>query len=99
MIIEIINNSFLLNESQKKYLLEKVKTSSESYIKNITLAIKQENHLITTLLKKYKNDSNNHSIWQLQWELVTKNFEKIRNLEIQENKDDFFDIDKELEIF
>ena len=50
-----------------------------------------------TLLKKYKEDSNNYSIWQLKWELITKNFEKIKNLEKQE-EDDFFDIDKELEL-
>jgi len=97
MVIDIINKSFLLDESQKIYLIEKLKTADELYIQSVVWIIEKENEFILSLLKKYKEYSNNISIWQLKWELITKNFEKIRNLEKQE-EDDFFDIDKELEI-
>lgn len=97
MVIDIINKSFLLDKSQKIYLIEKLKTADNLYIKNVIWIIEEENNFMLSLLKKYKEDSNNYSIWQLKWELITKNFEKIRNLEKQE-EDDFFDIDKELEL-
>jgi len=97
MIIDIINKSFLLDESQKIYLIKKLKTADELYIQSVLWIIEKENEFMFSLLKKYKEDSNNTGIWQLKWELITKNFEKIRNLEKQE-EDDFFDIDKELEI-
>jgi len=97
MIIDIINKSFLLDKSQKIYLIEKLKTADSLYIQSVIWIIEQENNFMLSLLKKYKEDSNNTSIWQLKWELITKNFEKIRNLEKQE-EDDFFDIDKELEL-
>lgn len=97
MVIDIINKSFLLDKSQKIYLIEKLKTANSLYIQSVVWIIEEENNFMLSLLKKYKEDSNNISIWQLKWELITKNFEKIRNLEKQE-EDDFFDIDKELEI-
>jgi len=97
MIIDIINKSFLLDKSQKIYLIEKLKTADSLYIQSVIWIIEQENNFMLSLLKKYKEDSNNTSIWQLKWELITKNFEKIKNLEKQE-EDDFFDIDKELEL-
>ncbi len=97
MVIDIVNKSFLLDKSQKIYLIEKLKTANTLYIQSIIWIIEEENNFMLTLLKKYKEDSNNYSIWQLKWELITKNFEKIRNLEKQE-EDDFFDIDKELEL-
>ena len=97
MVIDIVNKSFLLDKSQKIYLIEKLKTANTLYIQSIIWIIEEENNFTLTLLKKYKEDSNNYSIWQLKWELITKNFEKIRNLEKQE-EDDFFDIDKELEL-
>lgn len=98
MIIDIINKSFLLNNSQKTYLIEKLEKANNWYIKNVVWIIEEENSFMLSLLKKYKEDSNNYSIGQLKWELITKNFEKIRNLEKQEDEDDFFDIDKELEL-
>ncbi len=97
MIIDIINKSFLLDKSQKIYLIEKLKTADNLYIQSVIWIIEEENNFMLSLLKKYKEDSKNISIWQLKWELITKNFEKIRNLEKQE-EDDFFDIDKELEL-
>jgi hypothetical protein len=84
MIIDIINKSFLLDKSQKIYLIEKLKTADSLYIQSVIWIIEEENNFMLSLLKKYKQDSNNHSIWQLKWELITKNFEKIRNLEKQE---------------
>jgi hypothetical protein len=62
MIIDIINKSFLLNKLQKKYLIEKLKTADETYIKNIEHIIEEENTFMLSLLKKYKDDSNNYSI-------------------------------------
>jgi hypothetical protein len=49
------------------------------------------------LLRKYKQDSNNTSIWQLKWELMQKDFQKIRELEESDN-DDFLDLEKNLEL-
>ena len=93
MLTDIINRSFLLNESQKIYLIERLKTANDSYIQSVMWIMEEENNLMLLLLKKYKEDNNNHSIWQLKWELMAKNLEKIRNLE--EDDDDFFDIYKE----
>jgi hypothetical protein len=93
MLTDIINRSFLLNESQKIYLIERLKTANDSYIQSVMWIMEEEENLMLLLLKKYKEDNKNHSIWQLKWELMAKNLEKIRNLE--EEDDDFFDIYKE----
>ena len=97
LIEEVINNSFFLNISQKIYLIEKVKNSDEIYKNKLLNSLKSEKVFIIQLLKKYKQDSSNTSIWQLKWELMSKNFEKIRNLEKSDNND-FFDVDTELEL-
>lgn len=96
MIIDAINNSFLLSSSQKIYLIEKLETCNESFKRKLEDNLNSENEFMLQLLKKYKQDSNNTSIWQLKWELMQKNFKKIRELEESDN-DDFLDLEKNLE--
>lgn len=96
MIIDVIHNSFLLNESQKIYLMEQVKNNDEAYTNRLLKNLQSENVFLLQLLKKYKTDTDNISIWQLKWELMQKNFEKIRALEESE-EDDFFDLDKNID--
>ncbi len=95
MVIDIIHNSFLLSDSQKIYLIDRVKNSSEAYADRLLKNLQAENTFMLQLLQKYKTDSKNTSIWQLKWELMQKNFEKIRALEASED-DDLFDLDKNL---
>ncbi len=96
MIIDVIHNSFLLNESQKIYLMEQVKNNDQAYTNRLLKNLQSENVFLLQLLKKYKSDTDNISIWQLKWELMQKNFEKIRALEASE-EDDFFDLDKNID--
>ncbi len=96
IIIEAINNSFLLDSSQKIYLIEKLKNSDEEYKNNLLKNLNSEKAFITQLLRKYKNDSNNTSIWELKGELMQKNFEKIKMLEKNDN-DDITLLEKSLE--
>lgn len=97
MLIEAINQSFLLNSSQKIYLLEKVKNSDEIYKAKLLDSLNSEKNFILQLLRKYKQDTNSTSIGQLKWELMQKNFEKIRQLE-ESDSDDFFDLETALEL-
>lgn len=96
MLIETINKSFLLDNSQKIYLLEKIKNSDEIYRNRLLERLNFEKEFMLQLLKKYKDDSNDKSIWQLKWELIHKNFDRIRMLE-NEDKDDLFELEQKLE--
>lgn len=95
-IIEVINKSFLLNNSQKNYLINKVKNSNNDYILGLFNILNQENIFIISLLKKYKDDNKNYNIAKLRWEIISKHLHKIQQLEIDDN-DNIFDLDKELE--
>ena len=95
-IIDTINNSFLLDSSQKIYLIQKVENSDEEYRNKLLKNLNSEKVFITQLLRKYKDDSNNISIWQLKGELMKKNFEKIKMLE-KSDEDDFALLEKSLE--
>lgn len=96
MIIDAINNSFLLSSSQKIYLIEKLENSDEDFKNKLEENLNSEKEFMLQLLRKYKQDSNNTSIWQLKGELMQKNFAKIKALEESDN-DDFFDLDKNLD--
>lgn len=95
-IIDAINNSFLLDSSQKIYLIKKLENSNEEYKNNLLKILNSEKAFITQLLRKYKDDSSNISIWQLKGELMRKNFEKIKVLEKNDN-DDIALLEKSLE--
>jgi hypothetical protein len=62
MIIDTINNSFLLSSSQKIYLIEKVKNSDVSFKNKLEDNLSSEKEFMIQLLRKYKQDSNNTSI-------------------------------------
>ena len=62
MIIDVIHNSFLLNESQKIYLMEQVKNNDEAYTNRLLKNLQSENVFLLQLLKKYKSDTDNISI-------------------------------------
>lgn len=97
MLIEAINKSFLLSSSQKIYLIEKVKSSDDTYKNKLLENLKSEKEFMLQLLRKYKDDSNDKSIWQLKWELTYKNFDKIKKLE-DEDKDDLSELEQKLEL-
>lgn len=97
MLIEAINQSFLLNSSQKIYLLEKVEKSDEIYKAKLLDSLKSEKDFMLQLLRKYKQDTNSTSIWQLKWELIHKNFNKIKELE-EADKDELSDLEQKLEL-
>jgi hypothetical protein len=60
-------------------------------------SLNSEKEFMLQLLRKYKNDSNDKSIWQLKWELTHKNFDKIRKLE-DEDRDDLSELEQKLEL-
>lgn len=62
MLIEAINKSFLLSSSQKIYLIEKVKSSDDTYKNKLLENLKSEKEFMLQLLRKYKDDSNDKSI-------------------------------------
>lgn len=95
-IIEVINKSFLLTNSQKKYLINKLKTANNEYVLELFNILNQEKVFVISLLKKYKDDNKNYSIAKLKWEMISKHLHKIQQLEIDDN-DSIFDLDKELE--
>ncbi len=59
--------------------------------------LKSEKRFILKLLKKYKTDKNNTAIWQMKWELIHKNFKKIKELE-NNDKDNLRELEKKLEL-
>jgi hypothetical protein len=62
MLTEAINKSFLLSGSQKIYLIEKVKSSDDTYKNKLFESLNSEKEFMLQLLRKYKNDSNDKSI-------------------------------------
>lgn len=93
VIIETINNSFLLNKSQKEYLIWCIHLKDEIYINNLLKILQSERKLILSLLKEYKN--RNTEIWVIKQEIINENMKKIKKLE--QNENEVYDLEKELE--
>ena len=88
MIIEIIENSFLLSKKEKEYLINSLQNRSETYIKWLLEILQNEKIFLLQLLKEYKNK--NVEIWMIKQEMMAENMRKIRELEKleQENIDE-----------
>ena len=93
MIIQEIENSFLLTEIEKKYFIKNIDFKSENYIKWLLKILQNEKLFMISLLKEYKN--RDIEIWIIKWELMSGNMKKIQELELNENET--FDLEVALE--
>lgn len=95
MLQKAIQDSFLLSDLQKEYLINNIDTISETDLDKILEILSTEKDFTLSLLKKYKNDGKNTSIVELKWELINENLKRMKKLELSEIE--IFDIEKEFE--
>lgn len=89
MLIEALNNSFLLDDSQKLALYNKAQNMDEKYKNKLIESLNSEKKVMLHLLRKYKSDKRNISVVDLKGEMIRKRIESIRNLEENEKIEDF----------
>jgi hypothetical protein len=93
MIIQTIQNSFLLTINQKEFLIKIIDSKSDIYIKNLLGILQNEKLFMISLLREYKNK--NVDVLIIKGELISENIKKIKELELGENE--VYDLEKELE--
>ncbi len=79
MIIQAIENSFLLNQNEKEYLITSIQDKSESFINWLLEILQNEKIFLLQLLRQYKNK--NVEIWIIKQEIRLENMKRIRELE------------------
>lgn len=89
MLIEALNNSFLLDDSQKLALYNKAQNMDEEYKNKLIESLNSEKKLIIEWLRKHKNDKRNVSVVDLKWEMIRKRVDSIRKLEQNEQIEEF----------
>ncbi len=95
MLQKAIQDSFLLSDLQKEYLINNIDTLDKNDLEKILELLSNEKDFTLSLLRKYKNDGKNTSIVDLKWELINENMKRMKKLELSEIE--IFDIEKELE--
>lgn len=86
MLEQLISSSFFLSEEEKLSLLWNLSQKSERYKTQLENILQNEKYFILSLLKKYKEDSQLHSISEMKGYLISQNLKRIKQLEEQEEQ-------------
>lgn len=89
MLIEALNNSFLLDDSQKLALYNKAQCMDQEYRKKLIESLNAEKNIMLGILREHKNDKKDIPVNNLKGEMIRKRIDSIRKLEESEKLENF----------